>query len=208
MKQIFTALLLCLLLGRSQVSLAQFTQSAQYVGIPSSSMDYFASEQRNSYWCWAASIQMVLNFNGVDITQEQIVARSYGRDPYGQLPNWAGSFDIITRNLNNRSVDNSGREYIVTSAFGMGVPSVQVLLSELAKGRPIIIAYRGSITGGHAVVITGASYVSTPNGSQVLSIIVRDPDPSPQVQASNGRLEYQAGWLASRMQAYWLVRVQ
>jgi len=70
-------------------------QQATYVGIPSNSMNYYAAGQNNSQWCWAASIQMVLNGYGVNINQEQIVARTYGIDPYGNLPNWPGSFQAI-----------------------------------------------------------------------------------------------------------------
>ncbi|HEY0896638.1 MAG TPA: papain-like cysteine protease family protein, partial [Sphingobacteriaceae bacterium] len=52
-------------------------QEPVYVGITARQFNYFASTQRNTEWCWAASIQMLFNYYGVDISQEQIVARSF-----------------------------------------------------------------------------------------------------------------------------------
>src|SRR5690554_5984762 len=92
-------------------------QQVSYVGIQSSNFNYFASSQRNSNWCWAASLQMIFNYYGVGISQEQIVARSYGVDPYGRLPNWTGSFQVITANLNNWNIDNFGRQYGVSASL-------------------------------------------------------------------------------------------
>ena len=94
----------------------------EYIGIPSVQMNYMAAAQRNSQWCWAAAIQMVLNYYGVNILQEQIVARTYGTDPYGRLPDWAGRLDAITTNLNNWSIDNAGRTCVVLSTLNWGVP--------------------------------------------------------------------------------------
>ena len=50
------------------------------VGIPTETFNFVASTQRSTNWCWAASIQMTLNYYGVAITQEEIVARTYGTD--------------------------------------------------------------------------------------------------------------------------------
>src|SRR5580692_9673449 len=36
--------------------------------------------QRRENWCWAASVQMVLNLAGLQVTQEQVVARIFGGD--------------------------------------------------------------------------------------------------------------------------------
>ena len=52
-------------------------------GVPSDQFEYFTAaqqggRQRQSNWCWAACIQMVLNYHGLYITQEQIVQRVFG----------------------------------------------------------------------------------------------------------------------------------
>ena len=180
---------------------------AVYVGIPSGTMDYYAAQQQNSQWCWAAAIQMVLNGYGVNINQEQIVARTYGRDPYGNLPNWPGSFQAIHRNLNNWGVDNSGQGYRVSASIGMGAPTPSLLISELSMGRPVIIGYRTGGNSGHAVVVTAVSYVNGYNGPVIMSIVVRDPWPSQSNINNRGKIEYPGAVLANNIQAHWYIRV-
>ncbi len=179
----------------------------KHVGVSSSKMNYYASSQKNSQWCWAASIQMVLNYYGVKISQEQIVARTYGTDPYGRLPNWAGSFEAITANLNNWGVDNSGREYKVRASLNWGAPTPAVLLRELSKKRPVIVGYRGP-QGGHAVVITAASSTKSPYGPIIQTITVRDPMPTPMNIHNRGKVVYPGAQIASLMQAYWYIKVR
>lgn len=182
-------------------------QQPQYVGIPSAQMNFVAAAQNNSQWCWAASIQMVLNYYGVNISQEQIVARTYGMDPYGNLPNWAGSFQAVTSNLNNWNDDNFGRQYSVRASLNWGAPTPAILLQELSQGRPVIVGYKSGPNSGHAVVITAASYTQSPNGPIIQSVIARDPWPSPQNIQTSGRVEYPGAQFASLMQAYWYIRV-
>lgn len=184
-----------------------FSQQLQWAGIPSQKMNYYAASQQNSNWCWAASLQMIFNYYGVDIRQDQIVRGSYGTDPYGRLPNWTGSTGLITRNLNNWNVDNRGRRYAVQSRMYNGAPTPVYLVQELSAGRPVLIGYRSGANSGHAVVITAVSYYNTVYGPQIQSIVVRDPWPSPQNIRNNGRVEYPANKIASLMMAHWYVRV-
>ena len=182
-------------------------QQAIYVGIPSNQMDYFSASQFKSQWCWAASIQMVLNGYGVNIRQDQIVERTYGRNPFGALPNWPGSIQTIHRNLNNWGIDNFGYPYTVMAQIGNGAPSPSILVNELSYGRPVIIGYRSGPNSGHAVVVTAVSYIPTPSGPYIQTIVVRDPWPSEENIRNKGRVEYPAAALANNIQAYWYVRV-
>ena len=184
------------------------TAQAEYVGIPSNTMNFYAAAQKNSNWCWAASIQMVLNYYGISITQGQIVARTYGVDPSGVLPNWTGSFPAITANLNNWNIDNSGRPYVVVASLNWGAPTPVILLQELSQGHPVLVGYKSGPNSGHAVVITAANYDMSPMGPMIQSVVVRDPWPSAQNIANNGRVEYTGIQIASLMQAYWYIRVQ
>lgn len=197
-------LVLCLVLSGWTIT----AQQAKYVGIPSGTMSYYAAAQMRTQWCWAASIQMVLNGYGVNINQEQIVARTYSRDPYGNLPNWPGSFQAIHQNLNNWGIDNNGNRYRVTASIGMGAPTPSILVRELSNGRPVIIGYRSGPNSGHAVVVTAVSYVESWNGPIIQSIIVRDPWPNRSNIQNRGRIEYPGAVLASNIQAYWYVRVR
>jgi hypothetical protein len=178
------------------------------VGIPTQTFNFVASTQRNTNWCWAASIQMTLNYYGVAVTQEEIVARTYGTDENGNLPDFTGNIEQITANLNNTSIDDRGRTYAVTAYVAKGAPAPAQLLQELSAGRPVVVAYAPSANMGHAVVVTGATYFQGDQGPIVTSIIVRDPWPSEENLARGGRVEYSADQFAANMQAYWFVRVQ
>jgi len=181
-------------------------QKIFYVGIPAAKFNYVVSTQKKPQWCWAASIQMVLNYYNISINQNQIVERTFGRDAYGEQPNWAASLDKIHLNLNNWSIDNTGKRYIVNSQFGYGVPEPIFFIEELSQKRPVIIGYQSN-TGGHAVVVTALSYYESEYGPIIRTIIVRDPLPDTDNRSSNGRVEYDAKTLADRMTAYWFVRV-
>lgn len=194
----------CLFSGQS---LAQPVGGVQQVGIPSGQMDFVAAEQQNSQWCWAAAIQMVLGYHGVAITQQQIVARTYGTDWRGNPPDWAGSIEAITANLNNWSIDNYGQQYAVTATLNWGAPAPTVLVNELWNRRPVIIGYRSGPNSGHAVVVTAATFFQTMYGPVIRSIVVRDPWPSPANHFNNGRVEYDGASLAQLISAHWFISV-
>jgi hypothetical protein len=184
-----------------------YSQQPIYVGIQTNNFNYFSSSQNNSNWCWAASMQMIFNYYGVSISQEQIVARSYGVNPYGQLPNWTGSFQVITANLNNWSIDNFGRQYQVSASLNWGAPTPAFLIQELAAQRPVLIGYRSGPNSGHAVVITACSYIPSINGPIIQTVVVRDPWPSDQNIQNLGRVEYPGLNFANLIQAHWYVRI-
>jgi hypothetical protein len=185
-----------------------YAQQPIYVGIPSNVFNYSSASQQKDQWCWAASIQMIFNYYGVNISQDQIVARSYGQDPAtGELPDWPGSFQIITQNLNNWSVDNNGIPYTVGASLFWQAPSPVYLIQELTQQRPVLIAYMSGPNTQHAVVITGCSYIQTSNGPFIQTVIVRDPWPSQENILNKGRVEYPGINLANSITAHWYVRV-
>jgi hypothetical protein len=182
-------------------------QDLYYVGIPSSYFNQVYAEQQASQWCWAACIQMILNYYGVSISQYDIVRRSYGRDPYGRLPNWAGSYDIITANLNNWGIDRNGTRYIVRASMGRGMPDPATLVDELANQRPVLLGYATGLWSGHAVVATAVKYSGYADDPFIYSVIVRDPRYNTLVTPYRGRYEYDPSLLRSTA-AYWYIRVQ
>jgi len=181
-------------------------QKIYYVGIPGSKFNYVSATQEKAHWCWAASIQMVLNYYQIDISQKQIVERTYGKNMHGELPNWAASISTIHSNLNNWSVDNKGKTYIVNAQFGKGTPEPFFLIEELSQNRPVIIGYQTDM-GGHAVVVTALSYYEGNLGPVVRSLVVRDPLPSNCETGKNGKIEYEATTIADRIIAHWFIRV-
>jgi hypothetical protein len=197
-----------LLLVSFQFNPKTSAQNAVYVGIPTTKFNFYTAAQNNSNWCWAACLQMIFNYYGVNISQEQIVARTYGVDPNGQLPNWTGSLPVITANLNNWNIDNSGRMYAVAASLNWGAPTPVFLIQELLAQRPVMIGYQSGPNAGHAVVITACSYIQTNAGPIIQTIVVRDPWPSEANIATSGRVEYPGVNLANLIQAHWYIRVQ
>ena len=180
-------------------------QELTYIGIPDSQFDYNAASQKSKQWCWAASIQMILNYYGVDINQEQVVARSYGIDENGNLPDWPASFNLITENLNGWEIDSNGRQHLLHAVMGYGPPAPADLINELSNGKPVIVAYRSGPGSSHAVVITGLSYIDSPDGPLVRSITVRDPWPDDHDLKFLGKLDYSAKSLAQQVEAFWFI---
>ena len=169
-------------------------------------MNYTASTQNNTQWCWAASIQMVLRYYGVYVTQEQIVKRSFGVTRNGQLPNRTASPELITANLNKWGVDNRGQRYRVQATWGRHAPHPDMLIREMKADRPVIIGYEGE-DGGHAVVITAVGIANTNRGPAIEEIVVRDPWPSRRNVRRKGRVVYPGIDLANRIGDYWFIRV-
>lgn len=182
-------------------------EELQYEGVSSKRMNYTASAQNNTQWCWAASIQMVLKYYGIYVSQEQIVRRTFGTQRNGQLPNFTASPEVITANLNKWGVDNKGQRYRVQATWGRNAPPPNLLLKEMKANRPVIIGYEGE-QGGHAVVLTAVGFVETRRGPAIEEIVVRDPWPSRQNRRRKGRIIYDGLNLANKIGDYWFIRVQ
>jgi Papain-like cysteine protease AvrRpt2 len=177
----------------------------QYVGIPTDRFNYYAAAQQQNEWCWAASIQMILNYYGIPASQQEIVTRTYG---------WpidvGGSDGAITAAMNGLGRNLGGQIHVIHSLNGPGFPPPMVLVNELNRQHPILIAFATGPNSGHAVVVTAASFVPGPMGPQVLSLVIRDPWPSPFTVATEGIIEIAGPNLAlftQTVRGYWLVGV-
>jgi len=209
-----------LVLSTGTLSLAeQQVGLPQYVGIPTRLMNHYYAQQRRSQWCWAACIQMVLKRYGVEVRQEEIVRRSYGTDPHGNLPDWPGSVQLVTANLNNWGIDRAGKQYVVTASLGLGPPAPAVLIRELTAGHPVILGCQAQ-PQGHAVLCTAASYVLTQANPYnpttpapvIQTLVIRDPMPqgfwsSFLNPSARGRVEYRGDQLNRIIGAHWSIRV-
>jgi hypothetical protein len=178
-----------------------------YVGIPSSAFNPVYAEQINTQWCWAACIQMVLNYYGVNISQYDIVRRTYGRDPYGRLPNAAANYELITANLNNWGIDRNGIRYVVRASIGYGAPDPASLVDELNNQRPVLLGYALGTLTGHAVVATAAGFSGGTDYPRLQSVVVRDPRRTSLATPYRGRQEYDTSLLRATS-VYWYIRVQ
>jgi len=183
-------------------------QTLQFVGIPDKEFDYDAAAQENVQWCWAASIQMVLNYYGLAVKQDQVVEKSYPRDDDGKLPNWPATYELITNNLNNWVIPYNGSLHHVRAEMGEGAPSPAALIEELSNGRPVILAFETSHHSTHAIVVTGCKYLSSNLGPLVRNILARDPWPDSHNVQTVGLNEYPAKSLAELVRAYWFIDIE
>lgn len=96
--------------------------------IPDKEIDGVAALQDKPVWCWAACIQMAFQYNHINVSQEQIVAATYGLDPDGTPASMGGSQETITANLRRLSVDGNGRRFCVVSDVYRGAPDNATLI--------------------------------------------------------------------------------
>ena len=73
-----------LLPGLGRADMQQLGPNYFAAGVVSGEFEFFAApqqqgRQRQQNWCWAATTQMVLNYHGLYVTQEQVVARIFGK---------------------------------------------------------------------------------------------------------------------------------
>ena len=141
------------------------------VGIPTDVMVLHATEQRGSNWCWAASAQMALATQSVDVTQEEIV-----RGLFGSLVDSPGGFPHFFA-LTGPHQSRVGVMH-VTCEFGQGPPALKFLIETLRQNRPVILACANPDSDiGHAVVATAVICRDGSRGKQLLEVVVRDPAP-------------------------------
>lgn len=179
----FRLLLLLVLAGllpgrllRSDV--ARIGDNLFMAGVPTTQFEYFAApqgqgRQRSANWCWAACIQMVLNYHGLRVTQEQIVTKIYG----GLIDAPADPARVITA-LSGWVPDIAGN-----AAYVQAVPyfiSAADIIRDLTLRWPLIVGLRQQPTA-HAYVMTAVTYSVNAYGQPVLlGVVLRDPWPGNQ----------------------------
>jgi len=144
------------------------------VGIPRKYVNTWArprdlGRQLESNWCWAASVQMVLNLAHIPVTQEQIVKRVFGRQE-----NMPATAVQIMKAIDGWSSIYDGKKVVVTAFIE---PSFDQILLDLYLNYPVILALKLGDKIGHAVVITAAKFRIVNGRKQILYFLVRDPWP-------------------------------
>jgi hypothetical protein len=122
--------------------------------------------QHLSQWCWAACIEMVFRYYGLQVPQAQIVQQTWG-----QIVNLPGQPGQILANLNRPWIDAAGRRFGVSGDAFTANPITAA--QDLAQDMPLIIG-----TMGHAMVLTSLTYIRDQFGNgNVTAAVVRDPWP-------------------------------
>lgn len=141
--------------------------------------DYCHHRQLNDNWCWAACVQMVLDYLGVEVTQSKIVNRVYG-DTYDLTANRSDIVNAIDRWYVNGSLIRAKYETR---------KNAKTLIDNLVSHSPIIIGLDERYSPvGHAYVLTHIFFKRDSMGNMTpVRVVVVDP-------AQNGDMETSLDW--------------
>ena len=107
-----------------------------FSGIEKDAPIFVFAEQHSPAWIWAANIQIILNYQGPRVSQEDIIKQSFKlTNPYADLPIWDKNLKSVTSHLNGWHIKYNNSKYIMHLKYFEGSPSPQVLLDELIYGR-------------------------------------------------------------------------
>lgn len=195
--------------GDGKNDTAQLQPGVFVSGVPSTRFELAAGpdeqgKQRKDLWCWAATTQMVLNFHGVSIVQEDIVLRAFG-----DLRNMAASStpQIAQVVQGWTLIDRQGMPWAI-DAQGYEEVDLIPMIEDLHFNSPLIVALgnepfnRGA--SGHAYVLSAITYrVDARGGVYPISVEMRDPWPD---NPSHSQLSWEAFmsryWGHVRVRAY------
>lgn len=164
--------------------------------------------QRNKKWCWAAGVQMLAAYSGLEIAQEDLAANVCSVDSWGRPNDCGADISMITEELYICGQQDE-YEYCLNPELYLGQPNLEWLKNQLESRNPVLIAYRPpSAPMGHIVLITGIEYYYQNNRLYVSKFIVRDPDPTVSNVLKKGRKEYiKAKQFYNQIYAFWDVSV-
>ena len=157
----------------AQRAIQQVGPNYYVAGLRSSEFSAFAAKQNCMNWCWAASIQSVLNFHGLYVSQFDIVTRIYGR------PVCLTADGVMIMNaLKGWAPDFRGRWSQIYSQYG--VYNDADIVDNLSRKWPIIVGVQNQ-GGGHVYVMTAVYYSLNRFNSPVIDkVMLRDPWPGSQ----------------------------
>lgn len=163
-------------------------------GIPSNEFEFFTAPQtdglqRQSNWCWAACVQMVLNYRGVPVTQEQVVQRIFA----GAVPNVPGQPNQILTALSGWAFTGNGQPVVLRSSpFAFDGSEI---VRDLAERWPIVVGVNMG-SSGHAFVLTAVTYGVDPWNRPIFrSAILRDPWPGNPSRIEVPWPQFQQRWM-------------
>ena len=170
---------------RTEVAPGQFV-----VGIPSEQFVHFAApegdgRQRMQNWCWAACIQMVLNWHGLYVKQEDIVRRVFG----GTVDRPAQPNEMLSALRGSVQDARGGQSQIQADPVNVNMKSV---IQDLEYRWPLVVGLSGKGGTGHAYVMTAAYfYMDKNSGNPIIDrVVLRDPYPTKQSRVEMSMEEF------------------
>lgn len=176
------------------------------VGIPTSQFNFVAATQAQTEWCWAASVQMILNWYNVPVKQSDVVNRIYHR-----AVDAAASEDAITVALSGTAYDRRGRKVRLQAERRRGTPAAGELMSEMSLRHPMLVTVHSTRRMLHAVVVTSVETIDGDEGSTITAITFRDPKPNLRGRHTAGSVRVSGSDLTrflSSISSYYLVSVK
>lgn len=129
------------------------------------------ARQEEDHWCWAACVQMVLNYQGVDVDQDDIVLQAFG-----SRINRGGSCYDIARGADGWHTRN---RVIRARVESPAAATARSFVNDLVNKYPLIIGLEmPGQTDGHAYVLTGISFRTVNGEYRPIEVILRDPWPT------------------------------
>lgn len=153
-------------------------------GVPTEEFEYMQAtsvnggDQIQSNWCWAACVQMVLNYHGLLVSQMDVVTRIYGSVDANEPANE----EQILYALSGWAPDLRG-SFSAIHAYGGGT-TIDEIVNGLSGKWPLIVGLSNPNGGvGHAYVLTAISfsylydYYGNVIGYLPDKVVLRDPWP-------------------------------
>jgi hypothetical protein len=169
-------LFVSLLPGLGRADMQQLGPNYFAAGVLSGEFEFFAApqqqgRQRQQNWCWAATTQMVLNYHGLYVTQEQVVARIFGK-----LVDSPAEPKQILEALSGWAPDTRGRfSQIYAIPYLLQGSDI---VRDLAFKWPLIVGLKQPGQIGHAYVLTAVFYAVGPLNEPIFDkVVLRDPWP-------------------------------
>lgn len=160
-------------------NVSQIAENYFSAGIPSSDFQFYAmnGRQKSMNWCWAACIQMVLNYNGLYVTQEDVVMRCFGT-----LADHTGGPQEMFTALSGWGYNvHGGVSTIYSNNYPTNANEIQAFL---ASNKPLIVGLSQPNSNiGHAYVLTALFYSISYDyyGNAIIvpdKVVLRDPWPN------------------------------
>ena len=129
--------------------------------------------QQGSHLCWAASMQCLLDYYGVHVTQEQILLATWGR--VANFPIYDLRQAVLSFVKENARVAPQGK--VIHPFFRRGAPPPALLIYELELEKsPVFIGYHNPQGhGSHCVICYGVEYDGSPENPLITQILILDP---------------------------------
>lgn len=142
-----------------------------WAAVKTSYFKEYVARQEEDCWCWAACVQMVLNYQGVKVDQETLVKRAKGH-----WVNEGGTANEIQKAADGWNV---GSHTIVARVDNPLYVTAQTFIDDLINKYPLIIGLDmpGQVSG-HAYVLTGISFRKSGSTYEPIEVILRNPWPS------------------------------